>query len=178
MTQFIKDAAIQLSGVSQSTSNTEEVAEKIDSLVLQHSLIAAGAAWLPVPGADMVAMTANVWTMYMRINKVVGVKFSENQMKSIGSAVIGNLTANLIAIGAGSLLKFIPGSSLITGAFLTSLVYATNMTAAWVYIRALTKFVARSTGNAADLQSCVDDVLSNTSEIKAVFNDSKSNYKG
>lgn len=177
MSQVIKDAAIQLSKLMDNSSNVENVAEAIDSLVLKHSLLAVGAALVPVPGADIAAMTVNVWTMYMRINKELGVKFSENQMKSIGSAVIGNLTSNLIALGAGSVLKFIPGSSLVTGAFLSALAYATNVTSAWVYIRALTKFIAKGSSSSAELQNCVDEVMDCKSELNSVFNEARTSYK-
>ena len=69
--------------------------EDIEKIVKKHAAIAVATAFIPVGGLDMVAATANVWTMYVRINNALGIKFSDNKMKSIGSAVVSNLVQNL-----------------------------------------------------------------------------------
>lgn len=177
MSKFIKNAAIELAKAKDLAGVGLYLADETDKIVTQHALIAVGSAWIPLPGADIAAMTANVWTMYVRINKKFYIKFSDNAMKSIGSAIIGNLSANLVALGVGSLLKFIPGISLISGALMSAVVYATTLTAAWVYIRALAKFITHGGGNESVLRMCVNDVLDDAETLKAVFNDAKSNYK-
>ena len=177
MSTFIKNAALELARVKVLDGMDDYLAEEVDKLVTQHALIAVGSAWIPLPGADIVAMTANVWTMYVRINKKYYIEFADNVMKSVGSAVLSNLSANVLALGMGSLLKFIPGSSLVTGALMSGVVYATTLTAAWVYIRALTKFMEQGGGNENVLRMCVDDVLDDVDSIKSVFKDAKSNYK-
>lgn len=177
MTQFITDAALDLAKVLRKENSQNTIADEISTLVKTHSLIAVGSAWIPVPGADLAAMTANVWTMYVRINKSVGVKLSDNMLKSIGSAIIGNLTSNLLALSAGSILKLIPGASLFTGAMLSAVVYATTVTAAWVYIRALSKFLATGSADTEQLSMCVDEVLNDNAGVKTVFDEAKSGYK-
>lgn len=176
MTKIIKNAALQLAETAN-RQDSNYVANDIESLVNKHALISVGSAFIPIPGADLVAMTANVWTMYVRINRKVDIKFSDNMMKSIGSAILGNLTSNLIVLSCASMLKFIPMTSLLTGAATAAVTYATTVTAAWVYIRALTKFVSYGYNSDSSLKTCVDDILNDKDSLKSVFNDAKSSYK-
>jgi uncharacterized protein (DUF697 family) len=88
-------------------------ARELSNVIKQHALLGTATGLIPVPGADLVALVANTWTMYVRINKAVGVSFGDNVLKSIASGVIANLASLIpgiaIAIGAETLLKFIPG---------------------------------------------------------------------
>jgi uncharacterized protein (DUF697 family) len=98
-------------------------AHELTQVIKQHALLAVGAGLIPVPGADLAAMVANTWTMYVRINKVVGVSFSDNALKSIASGVLANLAAVIpgiaIAEVAGALLKLIPGIGTAGGIAIT-----------------------------------------------------------
>ncbi|MCH5174558.1 MAG: DUF697 domain-containing protein [Prevotellaceae bacterium] len=80
--------------------------EDIEKIVKKHAAIAVATAFIPIGGLDMVAATANVWTMYVRINNALGVKFSDNKMKSIGSAVVSNLVQNLGITAVAVALKW------------------------------------------------------------------------
>jgi len=88
-------------------------AHELSNVIKQHALAGTAIGFIPVPGADVAAMVANTWTMYVRINKIVGVSFGENALKSIASGIIANLASVIpgvmVAIGAGSLLKIFPG---------------------------------------------------------------------
>jgi uncharacterized protein (DUF697 family) len=88
-------------------------AKELTNVIKQHAIAATATGFIPVPGLDVLAVVANIWTMYVRINDVVGVSFSENVLKSIASGVIANLASTIPAIaltvGAGSLLKLLPG---------------------------------------------------------------------
>lgn len=86
--------------------------EDIEKIVKKHAAIAVATAFIPIGGLDMVAATANVWTMYVRINNALGVKFSDNKMKSIGSAVVSNLVQNLGITAVAVALKWNPISYL------------------------------------------------------------------
>ncbi|MBK1986785.1 hypothetical protein A0J48_004375 [Sphaerospermopsis aphanizomenoides BCCUSP55] len=91
----------------------EPKARELSNVIKQHALLGTAAGIIPVPGADIAALVANTWTMYVRINNVVGVSFGDNVLKSIASGIIANLASLIpgiaLAIGTGSLLKFIPG---------------------------------------------------------------------
>jgi uncharacterized protein (DUF697 family) len=68
-------------------------AHELSNVIKEHALLGTAAGLIPVPGADIAAMVANTWTMYVRINKVVGVSFGDNVLKSIASGVIANLAS-------------------------------------------------------------------------------------
>lgn len=173
----IYDAAMELGRATNHGETSALIADDVWDIVKSHALIAVGAAWVPVPGADIALMAGNVWTMYIRINNKYHISFSENAMKSIGSGIISNLASNILALSVGSLVKFIPGASVFTGVFLSALVYATTLTAAWVYLRALTRFYANGGGSESCLRAYVDDILSDTEAVRDVFNDAKSSYR-
>ncbi len=86
---------------------------EVSEIIKQHALLGTAAALIPVAGADLAALAANTWTMYVRINKAVGVSFSDNALKSIASGILGNLATVIpgvmLALGAETLLKLIPG---------------------------------------------------------------------
>lgn len=89
------------------------MAHELSNVIKQHALAGTAIGFIPVPGADLAAMVANTWTMYVRINKIVGISFGDNALKSIASGIIANLASVIpgviVAIAAGSLLKFFPG---------------------------------------------------------------------
>lgn len=88
-------------------------AHELSKVIKEHALLGTAAGLIPVPGADLAALAANTWIMYTRINEVVGVSFGDNLLKSIASGVIANLASFIpgiaLAVGAETLLKFIPG---------------------------------------------------------------------
>ena len=72
---------------------------ELSNIIKQHALAATATAFIPVPGVDVAAIVANVWTMYVRINQEVGVSFSENVLKSIASGVIANVSSVIPTAG-------------------------------------------------------------------------------
>lgn len=153
--------------------------EDIVKCVKLHAGIAVGAAWIPIGGLDLAALTGNVWTMYVRINKLLGIPFSENMMKSIGSAVMANLASNLAMTGFAAAIKWIPGIGTITGgALMSAAVFATTVGAAWVYLMAISNWANGGSGSVASLKLCVEDIMANNkSEINDIINCEKANYR-
>lgn len=160
-------------------SMSTELPDEIVDAIRIHAGIAVASAWIPVSGLDIAALTANIWTMYVRINKKLGISFSENMMKSIGSAVAANLASNLAMAGVGSALKFIPGLGTISGGLIMSAtMYGTTVAAGWIYLTALTNWVKKGKGNTDDLQGYIDDVMTqNKDEISSVIKESKKCYR-
>lgn len=99
-------------------------------------------------------------------------------MKSIGSAVAGNLTANAGQFLVTGALKLIPGVGAVAGgAIMAATVFGTTLAAGLVYLKALTKFYGEG-GGSGDLKGCVDDVLrEDKDEISKVQKEGKSEYK-
>ena len=65
--------------------------QEIADVVKLHSKLAVGSAWIPVPGADVAAGAATIWTMYARINSKLGLTLKDNVLKTIASGVATNL---------------------------------------------------------------------------------------
>lgn len=139
--KFINSTAAELLGKLGQTSpaKTEEIAKIIN----QHSMIAAGAGWIPFPFVDLAVVAGNVWKMYVSINKVIGISFTGNFMKSVGSGVVANLSSAIVSSQLFSLLKLIPGLGTVSaGLLLMAGNYATCTTAGWVYLKALTSIAS------------------------------------
>ena len=143
--------------------------EDIEKIVRKHAAIAVATAFIPIGGLDLVAATANVWTMYVRINNALGVKFSDNKMKSIGSAVVSNLVQNLGVAAVVVALKWNPISYVASVAVLTGALYGLTITAGWVYLKALTNMAL----NDADIERSVKEALKDKASISQVYKDNK-----
>ncbi len=122
--------------------------EQIVSVVEKHKKIqlAASLAQSFVPGAGVAAMAAavaSIWKMYYDINKVLGIKISDNAGKSLTSAILTNFTsfgAKGVATAVSEGVKFIPfvgwaASAAITTVSTTAIIYGS----AYLYLNALTK---------------------------------------
>ena len=154
--------------------------KEIADVVKLHSKIAVGSAWIPVPGADVAAGAANIWTMYGRLNGKIEIPISENILKSLGAGVATNLTSYVAVSGVASAMKFIPGIGTVGGALIMSAsLYAVTLVSGWVYLKALCMMAQRNGKgiNANDLKTAVDEVLSNKKVIKEMLTAAKKDYK-
>ena len=159
--------------------------QEIVSIVKLHSKLAVGAAWIPVPGADIAAGAAAIWGMYIRINGKIKLKVKDNVIKTIASGIGTNLLSYVAMSGVASSLKFIPGLGTLGGALIMSASqYAITLTAGggvspWVYLKALC-VLAEKNGPELDiskLNSAVKDVLSQKDLIKNIFEQAKKEGK-
>lgn len=89
----------------------EEKQRKTIEIIKNHVGFALGAALTPVPGVDLLAVSAVQLNMLRTIAKVYGVSFIDSLGKNIVSAVVGSSAARLGA----SLIKAIPGVGTIIG---------------------------------------------------------------
>lgn len=171
-------AAAVIAARSVDKSLKENIPEDIVNCIYAFSAGAAALAFTPVPGLDIALVTADVWTMYVRINKHLGISFSDNLMKSIGSAIAGNLTANAGQFLVAGALKLIPGiGTAIGGTILAATTFGTTLAAGLVYLKALTRLYSGG-HDAGDLESIVKDVMEkDKDEILKVCKDGKNEYK-
>lgn len=140
--------------------------EQIASIVKNHAKIAVATAFIPIGGLDIAAATANVWTMYARINSKLELCFSENVMKSIGSAIVSNLTQNAGIIAIAAALKWTGASLIASIATMTGALYALTLTSGIIYLKALT-LMAR---NDSDIDSAVKEALKDKNTINEHLN--------
>lgn len=89
---------------------------RIREIMRLHAGIGAGIAFVPIPFVAVPAMLGNVYTMYARINSQLGIKFSENIIKSVGGMLTANIASFGVGIAACEVVKFIPIIGTIGGA--------------------------------------------------------------
>lgn len=107
MEDFIKSAAEGLKNkVMSDFKDVKNEREKhAETIVRNHVLFSMGAGAIPVPVADVLAVSASQLDMIRQLCKVYDVDFSETQ----GKAIVSSLTASTLGrIGAASLAKMIP----------------------------------------------------------------------
>ncbi|HNL06752.1 MAG TPA: DUF697 domain-containing protein [Chitinophagales bacterium] len=78
--------------------------EQAQKVVQNHMLFAGGAGLVPLPGLDLIAVTAVQIEMLRQLSNLYGKDFSENQIKNYISAITGGLVAR----AGASALKGIP----------------------------------------------------------------------
>lgn len=177
--QELVHTAVELVKLLDKTADST-LPNEIVGVVKLHSKIAVGSAWIPVPGADVAAGAANIWSMYARINGKIDIPVKENVLKSIGAGVATNLTSYIAMSGVASALKFIPGIGTAGGALIMSAsLYAVTLVSGWVYLKALCIMAQRRGGviNTDDFKKAIDQVLSDKGLIKSLINAAKKEYR-
>ncbi len=91
--------------------NQEEKQAKASEVIKSHVGYSLGAALLPFPGADLLAVTAVQVNMLRQLALVYKISFMDVLGKNIVSAVVGSSAARLGA----SLVKAIPGVGTVIG---------------------------------------------------------------
>jgi len=124
-------------------------------------------------------MVANTWTMYVRINKTLGIPFSENLIKSLATGIGTNLLANLPILGVSSVLKSIPGIGPFAGGVIMSFsVYAVTIAAGIVYMKALAYLLKeQSEVTEVNLKAAVDSIVGDKDAMKQIFREANREYE-
>jgi uncharacterized protein (DUF697 family) len=88
-----------------------------ETIIRQHVLLAAGAGLIPVPLADLAAVTGVQVQMLAALSEHYGIPFSQHRTKSIISAFLGSVASREIAtMGFSAALKAVPGIGTMLGA--------------------------------------------------------------
>jgi uncharacterized protein (DUF697 family) len=142
--------------------------------------LAVGSALIPVPGADVAAGAANIWTMYGRVNSKVGISIKDNVLKTVGSGVVTNLASYMAMAGLGSAIKAIPGIGTLTGtALMSASLYAVTLASGYIYVKALTLLANKGNGSIdiTQIDAAVKEILGNKEVIKNFIKAAKSDFK-
>lgn len=91
--------------------NQEEKTKKATEIIHNHVGFAASAGLIPIPGADLAAVTGVQLNMLRQLANLYEVKFMDSLGKNIITAVVGS---GIARVGA-SLIKAIPGVGTIIG---------------------------------------------------------------
>jgi uncharacterized protein (DUF697 family) len=107
------NTASQISHIVNSFSDMDQEAKSMraSDIIKNHVGFAASAGLIPIPGADLAAVTAVQLNMLRQLAKLYDVKFMDNIGKNIITAIAGSSIARLGA----SLVKIIPGVGTVIG---------------------------------------------------------------
>lgn len=169
MNNVISNSASEL--VKAMKIKDEAKREELIKSINNHALNATALGLIPIPLADIAALTVNVWHMYIKINKILGISLKDNVLKSIASAALANLSGNLIASGLAGMLKFIPGGAIAAGVVVAATNYAICFSSAWIYLEILTTVAKKNNGNLN-----LDDIPEK--EIKRMVKNKKGEQQG
>ena len=139
---------------------------------------------IPGVGAALsgLASAGFIWTMYTRINKLLGLKLADNILKTVASGVVINLAGYaVVSFAAGTVLSFIPGlGTIATIALVGAAVYAVTMVSGVVYLKILTNVFNAgkdpATLSAEHLKELASDVISSMN-IKELLKEAKTEFK-
>jgi len=160
------------------------LAQDLKNTCKTHSAIAGGSAAAAglLPGVGAVAAigvsAVNIWHMYYSINEKLGLKFSQNIMKSLATGVATNLAASFISSAVmGTVFSLFPGiGSALSAGVMGVTCYGLTLASAVVYFRVLAKF-AKSNVKADDidlenLKSVAKEVMDDE-DFKTVVDEAK-----
>ena len=103
----------QVAGATETTPEALEVTptareEMASKLVDRFALWSGGAAFIPIPVVDAVAVGGLQLQLLRRLSQIYGVPFAENRGKALIASLAGAMIPATSGIGAASLLKSIP----------------------------------------------------------------------
>ena len=136
--------------------------------------------WIPgAGGLALVGVTASfIWGMYIKINNYLGISFSENLVKSIGSGIATNLASYAVAsIAVSTVLSLIPGlGSVGASAIVGTTSYALTLASGYVYIKLLASLSKIENVNEGTLKSKAKEIIENEN-ITDILKKAKVSYK-
>ena len=107
------DAAAAAAGGASAAAGSGPAARRAraERVIKKHVLWSTGAGLIPIPVADLAAVTAVQVSMLEELTVIYGVQYSESVLKSFVTALTGGMAARLGA----SALKAIPGLGSVIG---------------------------------------------------------------
>lgn len=120
--------------------------------------------------------------MYVRINRELGLPFSENVIKSIATGVVTNIGATAVGlIAAGAIMKLVPGLGSIGGAaVMAATMYGVTIVAGIVYMNAISRVLKNKKVediSEADLKAATGEEMNDKEALKDILKAARSGYK-
>ena len=164
--------------------------DKLMDTVTNHALAAAaagmGVSALPMAGSLMAsgAMVTFIWSMYLRINECLGLKFSKVAVKTICSALVTNLGQYIASSLGISLLSSVISSTGIgivpAAAIMGGMTYAIIVVSGILYLKLITSLVEAG----CDPETVSEDILKEQTaavakgeDVKAMLKEQREKYK-
>lgn len=165
----------------------DQIIEVVQEFAIYSAASGIVANVVPEAGGLLAAatQTALVWTLYVKINKIIGLEMSESTAKFIGSAMLTNIALNagsfLVGYASAVVVSFIPvfgqfASAAIEGTLGYILIYVSAV----LYLVFLTAvFKAKGkieiTGDEGD-KNIINGIIKDTN-LKDLIKEAKDSYK-
>ena len=194
--QFLKEKGSSTKSAEKSNPKSSmslaEIQAKMNEdafkkIIMTHAFGAASAGmasgWIPGAGSA-VAVAAGmgfIVSMYARMSNYLGIEFTKNKLKVLGTSTVSVLSLAALNIAAGTALSFIPGvGSVAASALAASVAYANINVSATIFKTMIVSLIA--TGK--DVSSMSEDELQEAikismtkDELKKVFKEAQSEFK-
>ena len=159
-----------------------EGSNEVIKSIIHHSGIQGAIVLIPIPVVGEAACVINQLHMYHKINKLLGVKFSKNVMKVMGTFLLSQVSGAAVLVAGLALLKFIPGVNFASGLIEAPFVAAINYTCGIVYYKMLENCLDSGCldANATD-EKIIEELKRHSmtqDEIKGVYGSAKDTLRG
>jgi len=161
--------------------------EEIAKIVKLHSkgaaITAVGTGLLPGVGstAATVASAGFIWSMYLRINKKIGLTISKSIIKTVAAGVATNLAAAAVAALVGSTLLSLTGIGVVgASAIMAVTCYALTLASGFIYLKILTKIFKAGKDPSTLSSDAINEVAQTVlkdENIKELMKEAKEDYK-
>lgn len=180
-----------LKALKEATENIirEEHLEKVETTIQTCAIVAAatGVGGGMFPGVGGIVLTAAsvtaIWTMYVRINKILGISIADNTLKSLASAMLTNIIAAagayILAVVATLAISLIPVLHFLAAPAEAIIAYIAVFASGILYIKFLTNvFKAKGSFDFSnsDIQQGTRNVV-NTTDMESMIKDVKKSYQ-
>lgn len=149
---------------------SETLPDEIVKIIKQHAFVAVGLTILPMPGIDVAIYAISLWTMYVRINKLVG---NTNLLHTISSGVITNLLAAVAVSIVSTFIDMIPVAGFTINIFIGALQYFIIYASGCTYIESLIRLFKKTNIKKGSYTNSVKGIYDKN---KHVFTNMKADY--
>ena len=162
----------------------EKLKSEIYNTIVVHAMgaAAAGAAsgWVPgAGGTALMAVTAGfIWDMYVKVGAKVGIRFSDDILKSIASGIGANLATTVVGMFVTTTItSFVPFLNIIIA---PTVAFCMVWASAFIYIGFLVKIFEKDMNfqnlNKDDINDMTEEVIKDA-DISEIIKEAKQAYK-
>lgn len=177
-TEQLLHAATELSKALHHRDSDNSLPQKLVRIVRASSAGVVASSVVPIPGVDIMAMSATILSMYININKESNIPLVSPGLRNIALTIAGSLSSTSAGVLlGGSILKLLPGLGTLAGtAVMASTIHAVVQVSGIVYMNALTKILANRSKNdlsVDDLKEAIEKELEQEVIIKSALKEAK-----
>ena len=164
----------------------KEAGEVIKGCSVTAAIAGVGSAWIPGAGGAVAtaAFVAAIWSMYLLINKKLGISIKENILKTLASAFLTNILGTagslLLGLGVGSVLSLIPGIGTAANVVISAMIgYIVVFVSGILYLNLIGKMCEKYGSvsfEGKDIKGLAKEVT-DAADIKEMVNQAKAAFK-